>query len=124
MKNTRIMVVEDEQMLQQAYKTMLEFKGYDVITANNGVEAIKALKKGPLPHIILLDMLMPHMDGLSFLEESQITKDHPEIKVILFSNFSNSGRQKELQGFGVAAQVLKSSVSPRDLLELVAKHTS
>ena len=68
-----ILVVEDEHMLQEAYRHVLTFKGYPVHTASNGLEGLEQLRKVK-PDIVLLDVLMPQLDGIGFLKKAEVKK--------------------------------------------------
>lgn len=115
-----VMVVEDEPGLRHAYKIVLEAHGYDVATASNGEQALEALHKHK-PRLILLDMLMPKMDGLAFIHAANLKEDYPDIKVIAFSNLSHNARLEEMRALGVHEHVLKADINPRELADLVAK---
>ena len=64
-----ILVVEDEADILYSIKEFLEFEGYTVLIALNGLEAINLLNKLPMPHLIILDMKMPIMDGWTFAKQ-------------------------------------------------------
>ena len=81
-----ILVVEDEPDLAEIYQTLLEQAGYNVAVAHNGKEALD-LAQANEPHVILLDLRMPVMDGVGFLEKFDLKKAHPNVKVIVSSNY-------------------------------------
>lgn len=64
---TKILVIEDEELLRHLYSELLEMKGYDVATAEEGKSAIAYLNQNANPDLILLDINMPQMDGVEFL---------------------------------------------------------
>ncbi len=64
-----ILVVEDDKGIQDAMKIALEYEGYKVLTADNGKQGIEILNKVSKPCLILLDLLMPVMNGVEFIEE-------------------------------------------------------
>ena len=64
----KILVVEDEEVLRNLYKELLEMKGYSVETSNEGDTALAYLKDNRKPDLILLDVNMPKMDGVEFLK--------------------------------------------------------
>jgi two-component system, NtrC family, response regulator AtoC len=78
-----VMVVDDEPSMLRYLQTLLEVKSYAVETAVCGEELLERLEHRPLPDLVLLDMVMPGMDGLQTLEH--IRKDHPDLKVIMLS---------------------------------------
>ena len=63
-----ILLVEDDHFIREIVQTLLETEGYKVITANNGQEALDQLSSSPRPCLILLDLMMPVMNGIEFLE--------------------------------------------------------
>lgn len=62
----RVLVIEDERDIRDALAEALSYEGYDVAVAANGREALRALHGGPLPDVILLDLVMPEMSGWEF----------------------------------------------------------
>jgi CheY-like chemotaxis protein len=75
-----ILVVEDDLDLRETLAETLEHRGFDVITAANGLEALKLLRsRASPPSVILLDLMMPVMDGYGFLEEQ---RNDPELAAI------------------------------------------
>ena len=120
--NKSILVVEDEKVLQDAYKMVLTFKGYTVHTANNGAEGLTQLA-ATKPDVVLLDIFMPFMDGKEFLRNMD-TNDYPHTKIIVYTNLSDSETEAEMLGLGAYRLVLKSSMTPKDLLALIEEVTS
>lgn len=116
----RVLVVEDEPSLQDAFRIVLESGGYTVFTAPNGLIGLDALKSNK-PDLVLLDIFMPVMDGKEFLRNIDL-KDFPKTKVIVYSNLSDQQTDTEMHELGAHDFVLKSSMTPRDLLNLVEKH--
>lgn len=85
MKNT-IMVVEDNDDLRMLYEEALQLEGYKVILASNGLEALNLLKKYPhRPNVIILDLMMPVMDGWTFLEERKKDSSLAQIPIVICS---------------------------------------
>ncbi len=116
-EKAKILIVEDEALLNEAYETVLKHEGYEVYKAFNGVEALEILKS-KVPDLILLDLRMPKMDGLTFLSELQ-KQDHPDYKIIVFSNYDV---QKDIDSsfdLGATHYVLKAYASPKELVRIV-----
>jgi CheY-like chemotaxis protein len=113
----KILVVEDNETLNSVYKLILSKAGYKVTTAFNGIEALNIVKQYK-PDLILLDMLMPEMGGLSFLKKFNPSKDK-KIKIIIMSNLDEDQDIKEAQKYGAAQYVLKASLSPSELIDKV-----
>ncbi len=79
-----ILVVEDNPSILNIVKTILEGTGYGVQTADNGLEAFSRLEEQK-PDLIILDIMMPHMDGLEVLERLKGTAETSSIPVILIT---------------------------------------
>lgn len=114
----RILVVEDEAMLRLTYRTILEKAGHKVTEASDGKEALGALKDSAFD-LILLDLHMPHMDGLTFLKQADVPKKHPATKVVVFSNLEEAERLTKAYRLGIDRYVLKAATSPQELLALI-----
>jgi two-component system, OmpR family, response regulator VicR len=113
-----ILIVEDERALNEAYQMILEKSGYKVYTAFDGEEALEVTKKVE-PTLILLDLRMPRMDGIAFLEHYNLRKEHPEVKVVVFSNYDMQKEIDEAYRLGAERYILKAWASPKELLQVV-----
>jgi DNA-binding response OmpR family regulator len=112
-----ILIAEDNESLNDVYKLILTKAGYRVKTVFNGVEALKAVKQ-KLPDLILLDMLMPEMGGLTFLKKFNPPKGI-KTKIIILSNLDEDANIKEAQKYGASQYILKASLSPSELIAKV-----
>lgn len=113
-----ILVVEDDAALNDAYKVILETAGYNVRTAFNGEEALKLVAEEE-PTIIFLDLRMPVMDGIGFLRAYQPKEKHPEVNIIVFSNYDMQREVDEAYELGAQRYVLKAWASPSALIKIV-----
>ena len=123
MTKTSVLIVEDEEMLRDAFKLVLTKEGFKVIVAENGKVGLEKLKKAT-PDIVLLDMLMPVVNGLEFLQQAQIKTDYPKTRVIVLSNLSDSITIDEKESFGVSQTLLKAELSPLDLVAKVRSYAT
>src|SRR5690606_215019 len=103
----KILVVEDDASLNDAYKTILLGPGYETRTAFNGEEALKLAGEDE-PDIIFLDLRMPVLDGIGFLRAYQPKTDHPKVKIIVFSNYDMQQEVDEAYELGAERYVLKA----------------
>lgn len=117
MKKT-ILIVEDEQALNNAYKMILEAEGYNVLSAFNGSEALEITKETE-PDLILLDLRMPEVNGIDFLKEYDPKHKHPKVKIIIFSNLDMQSEIDEAYSLGADRYMLKAWASPKELAKLV-----
>lgn len=118
MSNKKILVVEDEKVLNSAYQTILEKTGYDVQVAYDGNEALEVLDEFS-PDIILLDLKMPNLDGIGFLRAYKERGAEKRSKIILFSNYDLQQEINEAYNLGADKYVLKAWASPKDLLKII-----
>ena len=95
-----ILVVDDEPSMLRYMQTLLEMDQYRVETATNGMEAIRRLEQNPPPDLILLDLLMPQMDGLQTLEKARMIR--PSAKVVMLSCVSDT--RKVVEAIRLGAQ--------------------
>lgn len=113
----KILIVEDERPLREAYGIMLSTQPYVVHLASNGKEALDLCTQNDYD-LILLDLMMPEVNGLQFLEQRS-EANIPLKKVIMLSNVSNSKDLTKCLALGAHKNVVKASLSPRQLLAMV-----
>ena len=114
-KKNRVLLVEDEKMLADMYATKFTMDGYDTNTAYDG-EAGFAKAKELLPDIILLDIIMPKIDGfgvLKMLREDESTK---KIPVILLTNLGQDEDIKKGKQLGAADYFIKANHTPAEIV--------
>ena len=87
----KILIVEDEAPLRQVLKDNLEEEGYAVVEASNGADGLKMAAKEK-PNLILLDILMPKMDGMTMMEKFRTTKNGSRVPIMLLTNVAADKR--------------------------------
>lgn len=113
-----ILIVDDNKTLQQTYADFLQHEGHEVATASSVPEALEYLALNT-PDLILLDMLLPKVNGLELLQQYDIRNTHKEVKVIAFSNLSELRIQEEAQLLGVSLYLDKSRMTPDNLVSMI-----
>ena len=113
----KILVVEDEQELNEAYEFILKSEGHKVTVAHDGEDALSKLKKFE-PDLILLDLRMPKISGIEFLEQYKLTR-HPNVRVVVFSNLDAENEINKAYSLGADRYILKAWASPKELIKLV-----
>lgn len=119
MKKKNILCVDDEEFNRDFYRDFLTTRGYKVTTAKNGKEALKALDKDSF-HLILLDIVMPVMDGVETLQE--LKKKKPKKKqgpIYLLTVLGQTDVEKKVQGLGVTGFLMKADLSPEEFYDRV-----
>lgn len=114
----RILVVEDDQDLNNAYSIILKHAGHDVVESFDGQEALKKLE-GFKPDLILLDLLMPIMGGIEFLQKWNEFKKGDGAKILIFTNMENSPEVAEAYQLGAHRCIIKSWTAPHNLAKVV-----
>lgn len=118
MYKNKILVVEDDPDLAEAYRLILEQSDYEVALARNGEEAL-VQSNAQNPDLILLDLRMPVMTGVEFLKKYNLHSEHPGVKVIVFSNYDLQDEIDDAFKLGASRYVLKAWASPKELLQIV-----
>ena len=111
----RILIIEDDTYLNDAYRMLLEKEGHQVTVAFNGKEGLDKLK-GANPEVILLDLLMPVMGGLDFLRQYKPDPkaDHSP-KIVILTNLDQDKEIQEVMSLGAYKYVIKAHTSPKQL---------
>ena len=119
-KSTKILIVDDDAFLSGIYATKLDLEGFQVVTAHDGEEGIKmALKE--LPDLILLDVLMPKLDGFEALKR---IKAEPTIKDIPVIMLTNLGQKEDIEkGIedGAVYYLIKAHFVPAEAVAKIKK---
>ncbi len=118
MGKKKILIVEDEHVLNEAYQLILKNEGYDVSVAYDGQQALEMVRDLE-PDLILLDLRMPRVSGIEFLSKYDLQKKHPNVKVIVFSNLDTEKEIDKAYSLGAHKYMLKAWASPKELVKLV-----
>jgi two-component system chemotaxis response regulator CheY len=113
----KILVVEDEPLLLEMYDLILSSQPYEVFSADNGQAALD-LCQGTTFDLILLDLMMPILNGVGFLERF-LPYAPPHTRVIVLSNLSSGAEVDATNALGVERIVLKADLAPKQLISLI-----
>src|SRR5580704_12119534 len=114
----KIAIVEDDQAIAQMYRLKFQTEGYKVETAENGKLGLELVEKMK-PDIILLDLMMPEMNGDEMLARMRKTAWGKSIKVVILTNVGEQEIPENIKKLGVSAVILKANMTPRQVAELV-----
>jgi CheY-like chemotaxis protein len=118
-----VLVVEDSPVAREVVMKILQREGYDVVGACNGVEALDLLRSdSATPDLMLLDVMMPEMDGITLLQELRDEPQYKELPVILLTALSDENRMKKAKELGVCEYLVKTRFSYDELVDQVGKH--
>jgi DNA-binding response OmpR family regulator len=114
----KILIIEDEAALRMAMEEKFGGEGFEVFMADNGEDGL-ALALKVVPDLILLDIILPKMDGFGVLNELSKNESTKNIEVMILTNLSDSGNVGEMVSRGVADYLVKADWKLEDLLEKV-----
>ena len=115
----KILIVEDDTYTRELYEEVLKEEGFEVTSAVDGEEGLVKAKQGGF-HLILLDLMMPKLDGIGFLKG--LKDSNPEKvngKVVLLTNLAHDPVIKEGMSLGANAYLIKSDLNPEELVKKV-----
>ena len=114
-----ILIAEDDNFLQKMLRYSLEEEGFSVLSAENGEVAIEKIEKEK-PDLVLLDILMPKVDGFAVLEHLQEHKIR--VPVVITSNLGHQDDVDKCMKLGAKDYIIKSDTESTDLVEKVKKY--
>lgn len=115
---TKIAIIEDDQAIAQMYRIKFEAEGYNVDTAENGKLGLEMLEKLQ-PDIILLDLMMPEMNGDEMLQKLRATSWGKDMKVIILTNMGEQEAPASIKQQNVRRFIVKAEMTPRQVAEMV-----
>jgi CheY-like chemotaxis protein len=113
-ERTRVLLVDDDASIRETMQLLLELEGFKTATASNGKEALEKLK-AEQPSVILLDLMMPVMNGWELLEIIRGTEEYSPLPVIVISAFADSRVSSQ------ATAIIRKPVDPDQLVRAVRK---
>jgi CheY-like chemotaxis protein len=117
--NYSVLLVDDDKFLLDMYSLKFSKSGFEVSTASSSTDALRKLREGFKPDIILLDIVMPVMDGLELLEHIRKEKLSADSVVIMLTNQGQSSDIERAKKLGVDGYIVKASTIPSEVLSEV-----
>jgi DNA-binding response OmpR family regulator len=118
---SKILIVEDNNVLLKALDSKLRREGFQTVTANDGAEVINIINKEK-PDLVLLDILLPNKSGMEILEE--LYKKDIKLTIIIISNSGQFIETERAKRLGVKDFLVKTDFTPQEVLEKVKKYAS
>jgi len=116
----KILIVEDDPMIAEIYQKKFSESDFDVLMAENGEKVLDILKKEAV-ELILLDLVMPGMDGFEVIANLRKGNYDQNIKIIVFSNLSQKEDKEKAMELGANGFIVKSDYTPNDLAKEVER---
>jgi CheY-like chemotaxis protein len=117
----KILIVDDDSFLLDMYALKFSQNNFEVYTAGSGLQALQKLRNGLVPNVMLMDIIMPEMDGFEML--AQINKENlcPDCVKIVLSNKSQQSDIDEGNRLGASGYIVKANSTPAEVIEQVIK---
>ena len=116
-KKIKIMIVDDDHFLLDIYSLKFKTRELDVLTVDGSSEALEKLRGGEKPDIILLDIIMPTMDGLELLKIMRDEKLAPEAAIIMLTN--QPDETEKAKSLGADGYIIKATTIPSEVVDQV-----
>ena len=120
-KGKKILLVEDDVTLIDMYSLKFKEEGYNLLTAENGETGL-ALALKELPDVILLDIMMPKMDGFAVLAELKKNATTKNIPVLMLSNLGQTADVEKGEAMGAKDYIVKASMTPTQVVDKVKSY--
>ncbi len=118
-----ILIIEDEDLMVRMYTKLFSFEGFDVSSSTNGEHGLKKAKEEK-PDLIILDIMMPKMNGLEVLEALKSNPETAKIPVVILTNLGNDETLKQSLQLGAAGYLVKSQVTNESLVDEIKQYIS
>jgi DNA-binding response OmpR family regulator len=117
-KQRKILVVEDELAMREIVVEKLQMAGFNVLQAEDGAIAIKQIEK-ERPDLVLLDLMLPEIDGFGVLERVRKNKTLADTPIIILTNLWSKEEIIKTKTLGVSAYIIKAYMTTEEILEKV-----
>lgn len=115
-----ILTVDDSASMRQMIKFTLENAGFDVFEASDGEEAYEWAKKNTTPDLILADVNMPNMDGITLLKNLRALKNYEQVPILMLTTDSSQDKKSQGKGSGATGWIVKP-FNPDQLVNTIHK---
>ena len=120
---TKILIVEDDPMISEIYQRKFGESNFEVLTADSGEKAVEVVKKEQVD-VMLLDLIMPKMDGFEVVKTVKAGGYNPEMKIFVFSNLNQKEDQDRVMKLGADGFIVKADYTPSDLVKEISRRIS
>ncbi len=117
----KILFIEDDPLIVKIYTTRLTADGYQVLSAENGEDGIK-LAETETPDLVILDIMMPKIDGFGVLEKLRANEMMKNKPILVYSNLAQEEEIKRAQTLGATEFIIKANLSPTEMVEKIKKY--
>ena len=115
---TKILIVEDDPLMSRMYQKIFKFEGFDVDFASDGEEGLEKVRSTK-PTLVLLDIMMPKMNGLEVLDKLKLDPETKNIPVIMLTNLAGTQDAEAALTKGAVKYIIKSENEPKQVVNMV-----
>lgn len=115
---SKILIVEDDPLMHRMYQKIFTFEGYEVDMAGDGEEGLEKARSGK-PTLVLLDVMMPKMNGLQVLEKLKASPETKAIPVVMLTNLAGQQDAETAMTKGAVKYIIKSEYEPKEVANMV-----
>jgi len=125
----RVLLIEDEMPAVDIYEKVLSKAGFKTKSLTSGKEALSELRKikhqaEEKPHIILLDLILPDINGIEILKEIKSGQETRDIPVVILTNYRDIETEQMGDQLGANAYIIKTNITPQEIVGIVRKYLS
>jgi len=113
-----LLLVEDDPLMLRMYEKIFKFEGFDLDIAKDGEEGLEKAKTNK-PTLILLDIMMPKMNGIEMLAKLNKDPDTKDIPVVVLTNLAGTQDAERAMSLGVVKYIVKSEHDPKEVVTMV-----
>lgn len=122
MNKEKIILIEDDLFLNSLYKDTLIGAGYNVISAKDGEEGLNAVKNNTDASLILLDLMLPKLNGIDVLRELKKDPATKNLSVIVLTNLNEDATIQDALKLGANAYLIKVDYTPQQVIDMVRQY--
>lgn len=117
----KILLVEDDSLIVKIYSTRLKADGFTIISADNGEDGLTVAEK-EFPDLILLDVMMPKVDGFTVLQKLRENPKFRQTPIIVYSNLGQESEMQKAIQMGATEFIVKANISPTELVTKIKSY--
>lgn len=117
----KILIVEDDPLIVKIYTTRLTADGYQVLSADNGEQGL-ALAEKEIPDLIILDIMMPKMDGFGVLEKLRVNEQMKSKPILIYSNLAQEEEMLRAKKMGATEFIVKANLTPTEMVAKIKQY--
>lgn len=117
----KILIIEDDPLIIKIYMTRLLADGYQVLSADNGEDGLQKAQK-EMPDLVVLDIMMPKMDGFGVLEKLRTDEKMKQMPILVYSNLAAEEEVARAKKLGATEFIVKANISPTEMVAKIKQY--